>query len=81
MKIFYTDIFVLPLPPGHHFPMEKYRLLRDRLVFTYCCERRIPVAVAMACGYARSSEDTVDIHFRTVQTAAAMAADFAGISG
>ena len=32
MKIFYTDIFVLPLPPGHHFPMEKYRLLRDRLI-------------------------------------------------
>lgn len=32
MKLFYTDIFVLPLPPGHHFPMEKYRLLRERIV-------------------------------------------------
>jgi acetoin utilization deacetylase AcuC-like enzyme len=32
MKIFYTDIFVLPLPPDHHFPMEKYRLVRDRLL-------------------------------------------------
>ena len=32
MKLFYTDIFVLPLPPGHHFPMEKYRLVRDRVI-------------------------------------------------
>lgn len=32
MKIFYCDEFVLPLPPGHRFPMEKYRLLRERLL-------------------------------------------------
>lgn len=31
MQVFYADQFVLPLPPGHRFPMEKYRLLRDRL--------------------------------------------------
>lgn len=31
MKAFYTDCFVLPLPPGHRFPMAKYRLLRERL--------------------------------------------------
>lgn len=31
MEVFYADQFVLPLPPGHRFPMEKYRLLRDRL--------------------------------------------------
>lgn len=29
MQIFYCDSFVLPLPPGHRFPMEKYRLLRE----------------------------------------------------
>jgi len=29
MKIYYTDEFVLPLPEGHRFPMEKYRLLRE----------------------------------------------------
>ena len=29
VKAYYTDHFVLPLPPGHRFPMEKYRLLRD----------------------------------------------------
>ncbi len=28
---FYTDEFVLPLPETHRFPMQKYRLLRDRL--------------------------------------------------
>lgn len=32
MKLFYTDVFVLPLPPRHHFPMEKYRLVRERLL-------------------------------------------------
>lgn len=32
MKLFYTDEFVLPLPPGHTFPMSKYRLLRERVV-------------------------------------------------
>jgi acetoin utilization deacetylase AcuC-like enzyme len=31
MQVFYADQFVLPLPAGHRFPMEKYRLLRDRL--------------------------------------------------
>ncbi|PJF30453.1 MAG: histone deacetylase [Candidatus Thermofonsia Clade 1 bacterium] len=32
MRAFYTDIFVLPLPEGHRFPMAKYRLLRERLL-------------------------------------------------
>lgn len=31
MKLFYADQFVLPLPPGHRFPMEKYRMLREQL--------------------------------------------------
>ena len=29
MLAFHSDHFVLPLPPGHSFPMSKYRLLRD----------------------------------------------------
>ncbi|QWE12037.1 histone deacetylase [Polynucleobacter sp. AP-Titi-500A-B4] len=29
MKAFYSDHFVLPLPAGHRFPMEKYSRLRD----------------------------------------------------
>lgn len=32
MRLFYSDEFVLPLPPGHRFPMAKYRRLRQRLV-------------------------------------------------
>jgi acetoin utilization deacetylase AcuC-like enzyme len=32
MHAYYADHFVLPLPPGHRFPMPKYRLLRDRIV-------------------------------------------------
>ena len=31
MQAFYADQFVLPLPPGHTFPMSKYRLLREQL--------------------------------------------------
>ncbi len=32
MKAFYTDVFVLPLPTGHRFPMPKYYNLRERLL-------------------------------------------------
>jgi len=31
VKLFYADHFVLPLPQGHRFPMEKYSRLRERL--------------------------------------------------
>ena len=31
MQAFHSDTFVLPLPAGHRFPMQKYRLLRDRV--------------------------------------------------
>jgi acetoin utilization deacetylase AcuC-like enzyme len=31
VKVYYADHFVLPLPPGHRFPMEKYSLLRERV--------------------------------------------------
>lgn len=31
MQVFYATQFVLPLPPGHRFPMAKYQLLRERL--------------------------------------------------
>ncbi len=32
MKAYYSDVFVLPLPPDHRFPMAKYRLLRERIL-------------------------------------------------
>lgn len=31
MQLFYADHFVLPLPEGHRFPMEKYAMLRASL--------------------------------------------------
>lgn len=43
---------------------------RDRLVFDRCSALGVPVAIAMAGGYAANVEDTVDIHFATVREAA-----------
>lgn len=34
MKAFACDHYVLPLPPGHRFPIEKYALLRQAVVDT-----------------------------------------------
>lgn len=31
MHVFYSDTFEFPLPPGHTFPLVKYRLLRERV--------------------------------------------------
>jgi acetoin utilization deacetylase AcuC-like enzyme len=43
---------------------------RDRMVLELCRAADVPVAITMAGGYARRVEDTVDIHFSTVQLAA-----------
>jgi acetoin utilization deacetylase AcuC-like enzyme len=32
VRLFYCDHFEIPLPDGHKFPMQKYRLLRERLI-------------------------------------------------
>jgi acetoin utilization deacetylase AcuC-like enzyme len=48
MKIFYCDTFVLPLPPEHRFPMEKYRLLRERVASEGVGMLRVPEAAADA---------------------------------
>lgn len=45
---------------------------RDLMVLGACLERGIPVAVTMAGGYAREISHTVDIHFRSIMTAAEM---------
>ncbi|HEU5097408.1 MAG TPA: histone deacetylase [Roseiflexaceae bacterium] len=42
---------------------------RDHMVFEYCQQAGLPVAITMAGGYARDIEDTVDIHFQTVRAA------------
>lgn len=43
---------------------------RDRFVFEVCRDAGLPVAIAMAGGYARDIQDTVDIHLETVRLAA-----------
>lgn len=42
---------------------------RDRIVFRYCHQAGLPVAVTMAGGYARQVVDSVDIHYQTVLAA------------
>jgi acetoin utilization deacetylase AcuC-like enzyme len=37
VKAFYSDRFVLPLPDGHRFPMDKYRRLRERIARELPC--------------------------------------------
>jgi acetoin utilization deacetylase AcuC-like enzyme len=43
---------------------------RDRIVLEACRERKIPVAVTMAGGYAYEVGDTVDVHFQSIRRAA-----------
>lgn len=42
---------------------------RDQRVFARCKALRIPVAIAMAGGYARQIADTIDIHANTIRLA------------
>lgn len=44
MLIFATDHFVLPLPPGHRFPMRKYAALRARVSDIAPDRMRVPAA-------------------------------------
>lgn len=50
MQAFYSDKFVLPLPPGHRFPMAKYQLLRDEL------SARLPQVRMMQAPHATDGE-------------------------
>jgi len=49
---------------------------RDRSVFEEARKRRIPVATALAGGYARRVEDTVRIHVNTILAAREVAGQF-----
>jgi acetoin utilization deacetylase AcuC-like enzyme len=42
---------------------------RDEIVFNFCRNMEIPVAFAMAGGYAPDLDDIVDIHFATIESA------------
>ena len=48
MLIYYTDHFVLPLPPGHRFPMRKYAALRERVAAVAGDRMRVPAAATDA---------------------------------
>ncbi len=51
VKVFYSDHFVLPLPEGHRFPMEKYSMLRELVAADGICgpgELQTPRAVTDA---------------------------------
>ena len=51
MALFYSDVFVLPLPAHHRFPMGKYAQLRERLLASDCFapdEFRVPDAASDA---------------------------------
>ena len=37
MKIAFTEEFILPLPEGHRFPMEKYELVPQQLLYEGTC--------------------------------------------
>lgn len=49
IEAFYTDEFVLPLPAGHRFPMEKYRILRNK-VQASACSVKLSVPAAATAG-------------------------------
>lgn len=49
---------------------------RDQLIINYCQEAGIPLAVVMAGGYARSIDDTIEIHSNTIRLVAQMADDY-----
>jgi acetoin utilization deacetylase AcuC-like enzyme len=48
---------------------KKGLALRDQRVMEFVRERGIPIAIAMAGGYANSIDDTVQIHYQTIQIA------------
>jgi len=67
MKVYYSDHYTLPLPEGHRFPIEKYRMLRDFLlaeqIITHSELRESPLAgpevlaLAHTPEYIRGMED------------------------
>ena len=62
MKAFYTDHFVLPLPVGHRFPMEKYSLLRDLVSTLATVElQEAPAASDTQILYAHDPQYLIDV--------------------
>jgi len=57
MRIYYPDIEDLPLPPGHRFPISKYRLLRELVE-----REQIVPAAALVPSPSASREDLLRAH-------------------
>ena len=57
MKIFYTDIFPIPLPENHSFPKSKYGLLRQRIM-----ESQIAQAVDLKIPRPATDEEIIRVH-------------------
>ncbi|HYG64963.1 MAG TPA: histone deacetylase [Thermoanaerobaculia bacterium] len=57
MRAFYCDEFVLPLPEGHRFPMEKYRLLRQGVL-----ERGLVAPEDLRVPVAATDEEILRVH-------------------
>ncbi|KAG7351186.1 histone deacetylase family protein [Nitzschia inconspicua] len=41
-QVFYNDVYEVPLPPNHRFPMNKYRLVRERIQKLILSQQLIP---------------------------------------
>ncbi len=56
MRVFHSDSHVVPLPPGHRFPMAKYALLRQALLQTGLlrAEELIPAELVEVAELARA---------------------------
>ena len=73
-------IYLAGADPFHHDRFGRLKMTkeglaeRDRLVLSACRDAGIPTAITMAGGYARDTEDTVDIHVATIRTARALRA-------
>ncbi|MEO8101809.1 MAG: histone deacetylase [Betaproteobacteria bacterium] len=78
MKLFYADEFVLPLPPGHRFPMEKYRLLRETLAATGDFARD-DFQVPSAATFAELTRAHAPDYVQRVENGALTPADIRGI--
>jgi acetoin utilization deacetylase AcuC-like enzyme len=48
VRIFYADHFLLPLPPGHRFPMPKYAALRERVAAVAADRMSVPAPASDA---------------------------------
>lgn len=58
MKIYCSDHLLVPLPPGHRFPMPKYALLHQRL-----CEARL-AGVELLPAEPATDEQLLLVHHR-----------------